>query len=135
MFFFLIKIKILNNTTSIVYIVNRLDYLFHFLMSLLYNIYGWIMREIKFNTLSELYNRLKPALYSKCLDIKRKNINYIKEEDIWNYLVNYIWINKINLDMFEMVQDIFDLDIIKLDNYVKGLLENRNMFVNKDNLL
>ena len=93
------------------------------------------MKEIKFNTLTELYNRLKPALYSKCLDIKRKDINYIKEEDIWNYLVNKVWINKINLDMFEMVQDIFDLDIITIDNYVKSLLENRNMSVTRDNLL
>ncbi len=93
------------------------------------------MREIKFNSLTELYNRLKPALYSKCLDIKRKNINYIKEEDIWNYLVNNVWINKIDLDMYEMVQDIFDLDIIKIDNYVKSLLENRDITVNKDNLL
>ena len=93
------------------------------------------MKEIKFKSLSELYKRLKPALYSKCLDIKRKNINYIKEEDIWNYLVNNVWINKVNLDIYEMVEDIFDLDIIKIDNYVKGLLENRNVNVSKDNLL
>jgi hypothetical protein len=93
------------------------------------------MREIKFNTLSELYSRLKPALYSKNLEFKRRNINYIKEEDIWNYLVNYVWINKINLDMFEMVKDIFDLDIIKIDNYVKSLLENRTILTNKDSLL
>lgn len=93
------------------------------------------MREIKFNTLSELYSRLKPALYSKNLEFKRRNINYIKEEDIWNYLVNYVWINKINLDMFEMVKDIFDLDIIKIDNYVKSLLENRTILTNNDSLL
>lgn len=93
------------------------------------------MKEIKFNTLTELYNRLKPALYSKSLDIKRKNINYIKEEDIWNYLVNNVWINKINLDIYEMVEDIFDLDIYKLDSYVKSLLEKRTVIVNREDLL
>ena len=44
--------------------------------------------EIKFKSLAELYERLLPALRSKAREIHKKGMDYIGEEDIWNYLKN-----------------------------------------------
>ena len=40
--------------------------------------------DIQFNSLEELYNRIKPALMAKVEELKRNDLNYIKEEDVWN---------------------------------------------------
>ena len=37
---------------------------------------------MEFNSIKELYDRLKPALKTKCTELKRMNYYYIKEEDI-----------------------------------------------------
>ena len=42
--------------------------------------------EIKFKSLAELYERILPALKSKTREIHKKGMDYIHEEDIWNYL-------------------------------------------------
>ena len=49
----------------------------------------------EFKSLEELYNRVKPALYSKREELKRNHISYIKEADIWNYLSEFVWKKKI----------------------------------------
>ena len=36
--------------------------------------------------IKELYERLKPALTTKVTELKRNDLDYIKIEDIWNYL-------------------------------------------------
>ena len=41
---------------------------------------------MEFNSLEELYERIKPALRCKQSEMKRNGYNYIKLEDIWNYL-------------------------------------------------
>lgn len=74
---------------------------------------------MEFNSIKELYERLKPALKTKCTELKRMNYYYIKEEDIWNYLKEYKWKKTTNLNLYEMVSDILELDIIKLDSFVK----------------
>ena len=43
----------------------------------------------EFKNLDDLYNRIKPALYSKVMELKRNHISYVKESDIWNYLRMY----------------------------------------------
>ena len=40
--------------------------------------------ELQFNSVEELYKRVRPALTSKKREFRRSGINYIKEEDIWN---------------------------------------------------
>ena len=40
----------------------------------------------EFETLEELYKRIKPALITKKNEMHRDGYIYIKEEDIWNYL-------------------------------------------------
>lgn len=74
---------------------------------------------MEFASVKELYERLKPALKTKCMELRRMNYYYIKEEDIWNYLKEYKWMKTKNLNLFEMVSDILNVDILKLDGYVK----------------
>lgn len=79
---------------------------------------------MEFKSLSELYSRIRPALISKNNDLKRKGINYIKEEDIWNYLKASKWIKTSNLSLADMVNDIFSLNDDMIEKYVKDKMNN-----------
>ncbi len=80
--------------------------------------------EIKFKSLAELYERILPALKSKTREIHKKGMDYIHEEDIWNYLKNYKWTTSHSLDLGDMVNDIFNVELNELDNFVKSELKN-----------
>ncbi len=80
--------------------------------------------EIKFKSLNDLYERLRPAFRSKIKELKNKNLNYIHEEDIWNYLKEYKWVSSRDLDLGMMVNDIFSIDIKELDQYVRDEIKN-----------
>lgn len=75
--------------------------------------------DIEFNSIKELYDRLTPALDAKLAELKRNDLFYIKKDDIWNYLKETKWKNSSNLLLYQMVDDIFNLDNILIDNYVK----------------
>ena len=62
--------------------------------------------DVAFESLEELYKRIKPALITKKNEMKRDGYIYIKEEDIWNYLKETKWKNSIDLTLADMVQDI-----------------------------
>lgn len=85
---------------------------------------------IEFKTIEELYKRLKPALYSKTSELKRKGIDYIKEEDIWNYLMSNDWKMKSNLTLAEMTSDILYLDDSKITTYVMSILKETERIIN-----
>ena len=87
--------------------------------------------EIKFKNLAELYERILPALKSKAREIHKKGMNYIHEEDIWNYLKNYKWTSSRSLDLGDMVNDIFNIEERELDSYVKNELKNYRRDMNK----
>ena len=87
--------------------------------------------EIKFKNLTELYERILPALKSKARQLHKKGMNYIYEEDIWNYLKNYKWTTSSSLDLGDMVNDIFNIEEKELDSYVKSELKNYRRDVNK----
>lgn len=93
------------------------------------------MKDLNFRNLDELYNRIKPALYSKVEEIKRNNITYIKEEDIWNYLSINKWKNSESLTLNDMVTDIMDLKIDDVKMYVLDLVRRRNTDIIKENNL
>ena len=78
--------------------------------------------DIKFNSLEELYNRLKPALRTKVTEMHRNRYDYIEESDVWNYLKEIKWIDSSNLGLYQMVSDILNIDNIKLDEYLKSKL-------------
>ena len=74
---------------------------------------------MEFKSVKELYKRLTPALQAREIELKRSGYNYIKKEDIWNYLTGYKWNKSNNLLLFEMVDDIFSVDSMLLKNYVE----------------
>lgn len=78
--------------------------------------------DIEFSSLEELYKRLKPALTTKCDEIKRDGYTYIKEEDIWNYFKEIKWRTSKDLSLYEMVGDILNLESTVIDNYLKEKL-------------
>ena len=77
------------------------------------------MNEIKFSSLEELYNRLKPALRSKIKELHKLDKVYIKENDIFEYLSDNKWETSNNLTLDQMVDDILYADNNKLDEYVQ----------------
>ncbi len=88
------------------------------------------MDEFKFNNLEELYKKLTPALNTKVNELKRKNIKYIKEHDIWRYMRKYYWQDSQKLTLGEMVSDILSTPSDYLEDYMAPILENR---INKNN--
>ena len=75
--------------------------------------------DIEFNNVKELYERLIPALNTKVKELRRNDIDYVKKEDIWNYLKNKKWSKANNLLLYQMVDDILNLDNYEIDEYVK----------------
>ena len=86
----------------------------------------------EFRNLEELYNRIKPALYSKRMELKRNHVSYIKEEDIWNYLSENVWLKKEDLTLSEMVTDIMDLKENDIMGYVFDILKKRDIEIIKE---
>ena len=70
----------------------------------------WVLQEdtmdIEFNNVKELYERLIPALNTKVEELKRSDLDYIKAEDIWNYLKENKWSSAKDLLLYQMVDDI-----------------------------
>ena len=80
--------------------------------------------NIEFKNVEELYKRLSPALNTREYELKRSGYDFIKKEDIWNYLIGYKWKGSSNLLLFEMVDDILNVDYILLKNYVEDNFKN-----------
>lgn len=74
-----------------------------------------------FKTLKELYIRVLPALKSKVKELKTKNIFYITEEDIWQFLKTRKWHTKSDLTLYDIVNDILFLEETELINYINKL--------------
>jgi UTP-glucose-1-phosphate uridylyltransferase len=83
------------------------------------------MEDITFNSVKELYERLKPALKTKCSEMHRNSFTYIKEEDIWNYLKEIKWKKASNLGLHEMVSDVLNSEDILIDSYLKEKLNTQ----------
>ena len=77
---------------------------------------------MEFSSLEELYNRLKPALETKKMEMGRNGYSYIKIEDIWNYLKEVKWKSANNLSLYEMVSDVLNTDEGIIDAYLKQKL-------------
>ena len=90
--------------------------------------------DITFNSLEELYERIKPALITKREEMRRQGYQYIKKEDIWNYLKEIKWRNSKNLSLYEMIDDILNTDSGIIDKYFKDKLNSkeRTIYFNID---
>ena len=78
------------------------------------------MDQVKFNSIDELYNRLKPAFKIKIEELERKNILNIENKDLWMYLSKTKWQNKENLELCDMVSDILNLDEYDFLKYINN---------------
>lgn len=74
--------------------------------------------DYEFKSLQELYQRIKPALISKCSEFKKIGYRNIKESDVWNYLTDKKWTKSKELTLSEMVEDIFSVDVESINNYL-----------------
>lgn len=93
------------------------------------------MDDVRFKSVNELYDRLLPALRSKKKELNNKGLNYIHEEDIWNYLRLNVWKNNVNLTLDKMVDDILNTKNTEFDFYIKKQIENYHREIEEDNLL
>ena len=80
---------------------------------------------MEFNNVSELYQRLLPALRTKVIDLKRAGYDYLTVEDVWNYLKESKWKESHNLALHEMVSDILNSENIVIDDYFKHKMHKR----------
>lgn len=85
--------------------------------------------DIEFNSLEELYSRLKPALVTKTEEMHRVGFEYIKEEDVWNYLKEIKWRESSDLLLYQMVSDVLNADNILIDGYLKDKLNMTNRHI------
>lgn len=88
--------------------------------------------DIGFQSIEELYRRVKPALTTKMREMHRNGISYIKEEDIWNYLKDKKWRTSKDLSLHQMVSDILNCEDILVDDYFKGTLSQNERLANMD---
>ncbi len=79
---------------------------------------------IEFNSLEELYKRVTPALNSKVKEFKRIGIEFVKEEDIWNYLVQNKWKKSTNLELCTIVDDILNTNNEAIKEFVTAKFKN-----------
>ena len=82
--------------------------------------------DVSISSLTELYERLKPALISKKEEMKRLGYPYIKEEDIWNYLKETKWKKSVDLELYQMVSDIMNDDNELVNDYLTEKLYSRS---------
>lgn len=73
---------------------------------------------MNYKSQKELFESLKGAFNVKLRMIK-DNYDYITNIDIWNYLKINKWCKDKNLSLSEMVADIINVDIIKVDTFLK----------------
>lgn len=88
--------------------------------------------DITFSDINELYKRVYPALQSKVKELKQYKIDYIKEVDIWNYLVESRWRNTKGLMLADIVDDILNTDNEKIQDYVKLQMKKMEREINLD---
>ena len=90
--------------------------------------------DIEFNSLQELYERIKPALITKQSEMKRNGFDYIRVEDIWNFFKEVKWKKANNLSLSEMVSDILNTSDELIDRYLKQKfnLINRKIYFEEE---
>ena len=96
--------------------------------------YMEVFMDIEFNSIKELYDRVTPALNTKVTELKRNDLDYIKKDDIWNYLKQTKWSTANNLLLYQMVDDILNLDNMEIDEYVKKEIRKKVIKPNLENM-
>jgi len=89
----------------------------------------------EFSSLRELYFKVRPVLKIKKEELNKMGMNHIVEADIWNYLKNKKWMKTTNLSLSELVNDILECDIEKLNVYTKKELSKLERTVDTEEIL
>lgn len=80
------------------------------------------MVDDKFNSVTELYKRVLPALRSKKKELVINKLGFITEKDIWDFLRENKWSKEANLTLFDIVNDILTVEESSLVQYMKSKL-------------
>ena len=72
---------------------------------------------IEFNSIEELKKRTTPALIAKLNELKSKNYNLISIDDIWNFLIKNKWQKAIDLTLYDIINDIMNVNEEELEEY------------------
>lgn len=93
--------------------------------------------DFAFKSKEELFDRVKPALNAKCQELHRLGYPYIKNIDIWNYLIEIKWKKAKDLMLSDIVSDILHVDNRKIDEYLKGKLQmsRRTQYFDKEDII
>lgn len=81
--------------------------------------------KVEYQSEEDLFYSLTGAFNVKLRLIKDK-YDYIKSVDIWNYLKINKWRKAKNLGVAEMVNDIINVDIEKVDSFLKSKLKSED---------
>ena len=57
-------------------------------------------------------------------ELQRKNIKYVDQDDIFEYLRNMVWPLRTNLTLYNIVDDILNTDNEVFCNYVVSKIKN-----------
>lgn len=82
--------------------------------------------ENRFNSQTELFNKVKPALRTKKHELIRNGIRIVKEIDIWNYNKEYNWRKAKGLTLASMVDNILNTSDKAYEDYVVNKINDRN---------
>lgn len=80
----------------------------------------------EFSSKEELYQRVGPALRAKVCELQRLGIKYIQEVDIWNFLIETKWSKARDLMLYDIVNDILNIENKKIDEFLKEKISKVN---------
>ena len=73
----------------------------------------------KFNSITELYMRVLPALRSKKKELAISKLGFVTEKDIWDCLRETKWSKETNLTLFDIVNDILTVSESVIVEYMR----------------
>ena len=73
----------------------------------------------KFNSITELYMRVLPALRSKKIELAISKLGFVTEKDIWDCLRETKWSKETNLTLFDIVNDILTVSESVIVEYMR----------------
>lgn len=89
--------------------------------------------DYEFSSKEELFQRVRPALNAKVGELHRFGYTYINQMDVWNYLIENIWIKSKDLMLSDIVSDILHTDNKKIDAYLKSkITDERSQYFEKN---
>lgn len=74
--------------------------------------------DYDFQSIEELYYRVRPALHAKEIEFHRLGYSFVKAIDIWNYLILRKWKKAKGLMLSDIVDDIMNLDCKEVQVYM-----------------